>query len=114
MGQRLTRGPGLRAPFWFAEPTSSGLLRRRRSGVRLGGFLFSRLDRQMMPDRAAGDRAQDRMMMRKMAGDGAHGSAFETSGLCRRHRRGRKQKASNASGGESLHVILASMHSAET
>jgi hypothetical protein len=90
------------------------MLRWHRSVVRLRSFLFARLDCQMMPDGTAGDRAQDRMMMRKMSGDGSDGSAFETSGLGWRHHRSRKQKTSNANGGESLHVILGSMHSLET
>lgn len=90
------------------------MFRRQRSGARLCSFLFARLDRQMMPDGAASDRAQDRMMMGKMSGNGSDGSAFETSGLGWRHHGSRKQKTSNASGGESLHVILGSMRSLET
>jgi hypothetical protein len=66
------------------------MLRRQRSGLRLRSFLFARLDRQMMPDSAAGDRAQNRMMMREMSGNGSDGSAFETSGLGWRHGRSRK------------------------
>jgi hypothetical protein len=90
------------------------MLRRQRSGVRLRSFLFARFDRQMVPDGAAGDRAQDRMMMRKMSGDGSDGRAFETSRLGWRLSRSRKQKRSNTSGSESLHVILPSMHSLQT
>ena len=65
------------------------MLRRQRSGARLRSFLFARFDRQMVPDGAAGDRAQDRMMMRKMSGDGSDGRAFETSRLGWRHGRSR-------------------------
>ena len=57
------------------------MLRRQRSGVRLRSFLFARFDCQMVPDGAAGDCAQDRMMMRKMSGDGSDSRAFETSRL---------------------------------
>ena len=90
------------------------MFRRQRSGASLRSFLFARFDRQMMPDGAAGDRAQDRMMMRKMSGDGSDGRAFETSRLGWRHGRSRKQKRSNTSGSESLHVILPSIRSLET
>ena len=89
-------------------------MRRQRSGASLRSFLFARLDRQMMPDGTTGDRTQDRMMMRKMSGDGSDGRAFETSGLGWRHHGSRKQKTNNASRGESLHVILGSMHSLQT
>lgn len=57
------------------------MLRRRRGGAGLRSFLFARLDREMVPDSAAGDRAQDRMMMCKMSSDGSDGRTFETSRL---------------------------------
>jgi hypothetical protein len=90
------------------------VFRRQRSGASLRSFLFARFDRQMVPDGAAGDCAQDRMMMRKMSGDGSDGRAFETSRIGWRHGGSGKQKRSNTSGGKSLHVVLPSIHSLKT
>jgi hypothetical protein len=47
----------------------------------LQAFFALLLDRHMVPDGAAGDRAHNRVMMREMTGDTADGSAFETSSL---------------------------------
>ena len=47
----------------------------------LGGFLLSRLDRQMMSYGTTGNGSEHRMMMREVPGHSSDGSALQASGL---------------------------------
>jgi hypothetical protein len=80
----------------------------RRRGVSLGSFLFARLDRQMMPDCAPGNGAENRVVMREVTGDGSNGGAFETAGFARRCQTREKQKRGAQSRGLSGHRMLLS------
>jgi hypothetical protein len=74
-------------------------------GFILGGFLFARLDGQVMPHGATGNGAEHRMMMREMARNRADHRTFQAPGIGR-NSGARKHESSKHSGNQTTHLIL--------
>ncbi len=71
--------------------------------LRLSRFLFACLDREVVSDRAAGNCAENRVMMCEMAGYCAEGGTFQASSLSRCGHNRREDQGETWSGCISFH-----------